>query len=170
MGALREAAADVPDLVLHAYVPHRTHAYNEDWVETNVRAAAAAEGVRATVALEDLDEERKALVYSAADVLLLPFTAPVAVEPPLTLLEGMACGAVPVAAPNANRSAIVEAGRNGATYATQAELADRIRSLAALGPDGRAAIGAKARADVVARFGPEASAAALSGLWEAIGA
>ena len=101
--------------------------------------------------------------------MLLPFAAPVAVEPPLTLLEALACGATVLAAPDANRSGIVEHGRTGMTYDGEEALAARLVELAALGPEGRAALGDAGRELVVGTFGHAAALAALERLWSAVG-
>jgi glycosyltransferase involved in cell wall biosynthesis len=115
---LRDALPDGRRLVLEAFAPVRTHEYNRAWADENVGAAMRDAGVTCRVTLEDLTDERKALVFSAADAVILPFSAPVAVEPPLTLLESMACEAVPVVAPAANRSRVVDPGENGFGFAS----------------------------------------------------
>ena len=124
--ALVRAGAGVAGLRLEAFAPVGTHGYNVEWARDNVGAAAERTGAPMHVRLEDLSDERKALVYSAADVVLLPFSAPVAVEPPLTLLEALACGAAVLVAPNANRSAIVEHGHTGLAYDGATQLAERL--------------------------------------------
>jgi glycosyltransferase involved in cell wall biosynthesis len=161
-------AGDLPGgrrLALEVFAPVRTHEYNRAWADENVGAAMRAADVDCRVHLEDLTDERKALVFSAADAVILPFSAPVAVEPPLTLLESMACEAIPVVAPAANRSRVVLPGENGFGFATPDELRAAIARVAGLGADERAALGARARADVEGRFGRVAVAAALDRLW-----
>jgi glycosyltransferase involved in cell wall biosynthesis len=167
--ALVRAAADVPGLRLQAYAPVGTHSYNERFARESVEPAAAATGAAMAVRLEDLDEERKALVYNAADVVLLPFGAPVAVEPPLTLLEALASEATVLVAPAANRSGLVEDGRTGFTYSTVEELVDRLRTLHALGEEGRREVGRAGRELVIERFGRTAALRSLEALWAGIG-
>jgi glycosyltransferase involved in cell wall biosynthesis len=172
--ALVRAAARIGEqpgtVLLEAFAPVGTHGYNVAWARDNVGAAAAATGAPLGVRLQDLDDEGKALAYSAADVVLLPFAAPVAVEPPLTLLEALSCGAAVLAAPDANRSGIVEHGRTGLTYDGPEQLAARLCELHALGPEWRAALGAAGRAEVVGRFGRAAALTALEDVWRAAGA
>jgi glycosyltransferase involved in cell wall biosynthesis len=163
------AAASGP-LELAVFAPVRTHEYNVGWARDNVAAGAHGTGLRVRIALEDLTEERKALVYSAADAVVLPFGAPVAVEPPLTLLEAMACEAVVMVAPAANRSGLVADGDTGLAFSGSAGLALAVERLRALGPDGRAAMGARARALVERRFGERAVTEALGRLWAVAGA
>lgn len=167
--ALVRAATRIPGLRLQAYAPVGTHAYNERFARESVEPAAVATGAPLAVRLEDLDEDRKALVYNAADVVLLPFTAPVAVEPPLTLLEAMASEATVLVAPAANRSGLVVDGRTGFTYGDADELAQRIEALHALGEEGRRELGRAGRQLVVERFGRVVALRSLEALWAAIG-
>lgn len=168
--AIRSAAGSIADLHLEAFAPVRTHGYNVQWAHDNVERAAAATGISARVRLEDLDAERKALAYSAADVVLLPFTGPVAVEPPLTLQEAAACEANILVSPHANRSAIVGPGTGDAYDGSAADLAAALIRIARRPAEERAATGAAARSEVTRRYGAEASAAALERLWRAVGA
>jgi D-inositol-3-phosphate glycosyltransferase len=167
--ALVRARDRIRGLQLEAFAPVGTHGYNLEWARDNVGAAAERTGAPLRVRLEDLSDQRKALVYSAADVLLLPFAAPVAVEPPLTLLEGLSCGAAALVAPNANRSGIVEHGKTGMAYDGADSLAERLVELAALGEPGRALLGAAGRARIVGTFGHTAAGASLERLWAAVG-
>jgi glycosyltransferase involved in cell wall biosynthesis len=167
--ALVRARSQIASLRLEAFAPVGTHGYNVEWARDNVGLAAERAGAPMRVRLEDLADDRKALVYAAADVVLLPFAAPVAVEPPLTLLEALACGATVLVAPNANRSGLVEHGRTGMTYDGGEALAERLVELDALGPAGRAALGAAGRELVVGTFGHAAALAALERLWTAVG-
>jgi glycosyltransferase involved in cell wall biosynthesis len=101
-------------------------------------------------------------------VVLLPFKAPVAVEPPLTLLEAMACETAVIVAAHANRSRIVRDGWNGMTFGSPEELAARLRQLAALHAPARAALGLAARAAVEERHSFVAVGQALAALWAAL--
>jgi glycosyltransferase involved in cell wall biosynthesis len=163
--ALREAGAGVPDLTLVVLAPVRSHAYNVTWMEENVKRQLADAGVRSDVRLADVDVADKPHVYRAADAVLLPFAAPVAVEPPLTLIEAMACGAIPLAAPYANRSAIVRDGENGFAYSTPQELAGALTRLAAMRADRRDALGRHARTTVESRFSSATTLTALEEVW-----
>jgi glycosyltransferase involved in cell wall biosynthesis len=166
--ALHLAAADIPNLRLAVFAPVSTHPYNLAWAEGHVRGAAASSALPVEVDLRDLDEAQKAALYSAADVVLLPFKAPVAVEPPLTLLEAMACETAVVVAPYANRSQIVSDGWNGMIFSSPEELAARLRQLAALDAPRRAALGSAARASVEERHSFAAVAQAMAALWTAL--
>ncbi len=167
--ALHRAAPDIPGLALKVCAPVATHDYNIAWADDNVRRAAQGATIPVSVTLEDLTEERKVLLYSAADVVLLPFTAPVAVEPPLTLLEAMACQAAVAVAPAANRSNIVSTDVNGMLYDSSLELATCLKRLFDMGPSGRRALGRAARATIDHRYSLEATARAIEALWLAIG-
>jgi glycosyltransferase involved in cell wall biosynthesis len=166
--ALRSAGADIPRLMLAAFAPEATHAYNRAWSADLEREAGAA-GVRARVELRDLEDNQKAALYSAADAVLLPFAAPVAVEPPLTLLEAMACGAGVVASPHANRSRIVAHEVNGQLFHSPEGLARALRLLAGLDARWGAELGRAARATVEAGHSFGAAAASVGALWRSLG-
>lgn len=167
--ALRLAAPDIPGLALKVFAPVATHDYNIAWADDNVRRAAQGSTFPVSVNLKDLTEERKTLLYSAADVTLLPFTAPVAVEPPLTLLEAMACQSAVAVAPYANRSRVVDDGVNGVLYDSDLELATCLKRLFNLGPLGREALGQSARATIARGYSFEVTARAIEAMWLAIG-
>jgi glycosyltransferase involved in cell wall biosynthesis len=69
---------------------------------------------------ESLNEEQKALIYNAADVLILPFSGAMGlhkhvavIDPPITILEAMSCS-VPVIAPEMlSIPDIIKDGYNG---------------------------------------------------------
>jgi glycosyltransferase involved in cell wall biosynthesis len=126
--------------------------------------------VPVSVHLEDLGEPRKAEVYSRADVAIYPFTRPVAVEPPLTVLETMACGTVPIVTAPANRSKIVDDGRTGFVCGDPAALGAALERFAALPAAEREAMGHAARDAVVRRFGFAAIARATERCWQALDA
>ena len=153
---------------LELYAPATTHERNPARV-ARIRASFADAGVPATVRTEDLADDAKAMISSAADVQLFPFTAPAAIEPPLTLVEAMACAATVLVLPHANASRLVVDGRSGAFPRSLAELGTALCRLAELGADGRAQLGIAARATVVDRFSRAAAARELETLWRAIG-
>jgi glycosyltransferase involved in cell wall biosynthesis len=169
MHGLSLASATIPNLQMEIFAPVATHGYNKQWAEENVQRAAGEVEIPVRLQLKDLSEPEKALVYSAADVVLLPFIAPVAVEPPLTLLEAMACHAVVAVAPFANRSNIVRNGENGMLYANPEEFASRLEHAHEIGAEGRAALGVYARRTVVETNSFEAIADAIETAWSAIG-
>jgi glycosyltransferase involved in cell wall biosynthesis len=166
--ALADAAQDVPGLSLAVFAPERSHGYNVTWIDENVRAGLDSVDVATTIELRDVDRAAKPNVYCAADAVLVPFAAPVAVEPPLTLLEAMACEATVIAAPHANRSRVIDNGRNGYIFEDAHGLADALRRAATNGRAG-AGLGMSARTTVSNRFSAAATLAALDDLWEAIG-
>jgi glycosyltransferase involved in cell wall biosynthesis len=169
MKAVSLAAACIPHAVVEIFAPVATHGYNVAWAEENVGQAAQGATCPVHLHLQDLTDDHKAVLHNAADVVLLPFSAPVAVEPPLTLLEAMACEATVALAPHANRSHVVEDGTTGITFSSADELAARLTQLYGVGPEGRAALGAAARACVVRRYSFGAASRAIEGLWTAIG-
>lgn len=169
MRGLSLASAKIPNLAMEIFAPVATHGYNKQWAEENVERAANEVEIPVHIQLKDLTEPEKALVYSAADIVLLPFIAPVAVEPPLTLLEAMACHAIVAVAPFANRSDIVQDGHNGMLYANPEEFAARLEYASTLGAEGRAALGKRARTTVVETNSFEAIAHAIEQAWDTIG-
>lgn len=167
--ALSLAGEHIPNLSLAVFAPIGTHPYNLTWAAGHVRRAVAGSALPVSVEPRDLSEEQKIALYCAADVVLLPFSAPVAVEPPLTLLEAMACQATVAVAPAANRSQIVANRWNGIAYSSPEELAQRLVQLHALGAPVQRALGVAARASVVERYSFAAVAQVLAGLWREMG-
>jgi glycosyltransferase involved in cell wall biosynthesis len=168
--ALTLAAEHIPNISLAVFAPVGTHPYNLAWAAGHVRRAVAGSAVPVSIEPRDLSEDQKIGLYCAADVVLLPFSAPVAVEPPLTLLEAMACQATVAVAPAANRSEIVANRWNGIVYSAPEDLARRLVQLHALGAPVARALGAAARASVVERYSFAAVAQVLAGLWRELGA
>jgi glycosyltransferase involved in cell wall biosynthesis len=169
MKALHLALPAIPNLVMNVFAPLGIeHSYNADWLEKNVRREASDAGLPVHLHLEDLTEERKAIAYNAADIVILPFTAPVAIEPPLTLLEAMACGSVVAVMPYANRSDVVTAGSDGIQFHSPEELAASLQQIHER-PDMAMMLGRAARASVRRRFGFTASLNALQSVWSSIG-
>lgn len=163
IGAL--AAAHIPDIRLEVFAPVKTHSYNVSWAEQHVQRAVERGQVPVRVQLLDLTDDDKTQVFSAADVVILPFTAPVAVEPPLTLLEAMACETLPLVAPFANRSGIVLHGVNGYTYDSVENLVRTLQTLHQMSVEERRERGRAARASIVAAHSFAAVGLAAEHLW-----
>lgn len=166
--ALQKAAPHIPNLRLEIFAPVATHGYNIEWAKEHTRHAEES-AIPLTTNLRDLSEAEKVVVYNAADVVLLPFTAPVAVEPPLTMLEAMACQAIVAAAPFANRSEITKNYINGTTYETPDQLAERLVTVAQLSQQERTRLAYQARQDMLQFYSFAAAAEATRHLWQAIG-
>jgi glycosyltransferase involved in cell wall biosynthesis len=166
--ALDQAAPRTPGLRLDVFAPVRTHEYNLDFASGHLASAARGSVSPVHIHLEDLADARKAEVFSAADLVILPFAAAVAVEPPLTLLEAMACEAVVAVSPAANRSGLVRPGATGLAFADADSLAACIVEAAATGEPERRALGARARAEVTAKHGRESVGRSLNRVWEAV--
>lgn len=165
VAALQEAKTAIPLLRLEIIAPLGTHSYNLTWAREHVDKALASDVSLARIQLRDLDETQKAMLYNAADVLLLPFQAPVAVEPPLTLLEAMACQTCVLVYPHANRSAVVVNGHNGITVTGSTHLADALQYLAAQPALWRARVGQMARIDIAQTHSFPFAAQSLEKLW-----
>ena len=167
--ALNMVAPGVPNLLLEIFAPVATHKRNKRWAEENVRQQAAKADFTVNTHLQDLNESEKALIYSAVDVVLLPFTAAVAVEPPLTLLEAMACEASVLVAPYANRSDVVKDGINGVLFNSVEKLAERLKDLHTMSAEGRARLGREARATIARDYTFTSASESIGKLWESIG-
>ncbi|MCW2783354.1 MAG: hypothetical protein JWR35_3805 [Marmoricola sp.] len=153
-------------LQLDVFAPVAFRPDNARWAARFPRSKTVAVSVH----LEDLTEQRKVEVYSGADAAIYPFTRPVAVEPPLTVLETMACGTVPIVTAPANRSAIVEDGRTGFTCQDRAALGTALERFVGLSSVERAAMGHAARDAVVRRFGFGSIASNTELLWRGLDA
>ena len=169
LSALTAVAPAIRGLRLEVFAPLATHEYNVAWAAGHLEAQSTLARFPVTTNVRDLSDEEKQLVYRGADVLLLPFAAPVAVEPPLTLLEGMACGAVALVAPYANRSGIVRHGENGFTWDGPGSLAETLLVVARSGRATTASVAASARETVVNGYSIGAAAEAIRAVWGAIG-
>jgi len=120
--------------------------------------------VAVDVRMANLEDREKLAWVRAADAVLLPFVAPEAVEPPITLLEAMASGATIIASPAANRSGLVKSGVNGFMFRSADELANMLTQVV-IGAAGGSAMGAAARQTVLASHSFQAVATATARLW-----
>ena len=111
---------------LFGFAPAVTHDYNQAWAASVSQQLQGITNVTAEIVVKDMTDADKITWYRAADAVLLPFTGPVAVEPPLTLLEAMGCGAVVLATPQANLSHLVKSGHNGLLWETSSDMADSL--------------------------------------------
>jgi glycosyltransferase involved in cell wall biosynthesis len=134
-----------------------------DYTRTAERYFCQLPGVRSDIRQTDLLDSDKISWFRAADAVLLPFRAPEAVEPALSLLEAMACGAVTVATPAANRSGLIRHGTTGLLYDGPEQLAATLADVLdqRIGP----AIGEHARLTVLERHSLATVAAAAQQLW-----
>jgi glycosyltransferase involved in cell wall biosynthesis len=123
--------------------------------------------VSVDVRMQNLDDGDKLAWLRAADAVLLPFVAPEAVEPPITLLEAMACGATIVTSPAANRSGLIQSGVNGYVFHSPDEFA-RILSNAVSDIGSHLGMGEAARRTVLAHHSFEAVANATARLWQQV--
>lgn len=157
-----------------ALSPDRTFDGSENTAQYLLECSRVAErklrevpGVRIDVRLGSLDEQTKITLLRAADAVLLPFVAPEAVEPPLTLLEAMACAATVIATPATNRSGLIHSGCNGFICQTPLDFSARLVDvLATAGQADR--LGANARQSVIARHSFSAVADTACDLWNQV--
>jgi glycosyltransferase involved in cell wall biosynthesis len=135
--ALRElAATNTHGVRLVAVSPGATHDGSENtaaYVQactTMVQTALQdVRGLSMDVRSMDLSDESKVDWLRAADAVVLPFAEPETVEPPLTLLEALACGAQVVLTPAANRSGIIRDGHNGFVSSAPAAVGSALRQV-----------------------------------------
>jgi glycosyltransferase involved in cell wall biosynthesis len=168
---LRElVAADTRGVRLVAVSPGPTHDGSENtaaYVEAcTARVQTALRDVRGLtmdVRSMDLSDESKVDWLRAADAVILPFAEPETVEPPLTLLEALACGAQVVVTPSANRSGIVRDGWNGYVCAAPEGVGDALRSLLTQSSPN---ISDQARRTIQEHFSIPAVGVATTQLWD----
>lgn len=158
-----------PGLTLTAFVPVRMQDDSVGEADGGMQRAMHSEDFPVEVRLQDLSEEQKVAAYSAADVVLLPFAAPAAVEPPLTLLEAMACQAVVAVSPAANSSDVVQTGVNGLTFRSPDELGTQLQHLIVAKPDYGTMLARRARATIIKDYSLRGVAQSLEHVWSAIG-
>jgi glycosyltransferase involved in cell wall biosynthesis len=152
---------------LFGFAPAVTHDYNRAWADSVRQQLQGIPNVIAEIVMRDMLDADKIAWYQAADAVLVPFAGPVAVEPPLTLLEAMACGAVVLVTPQANRSQLVKSGHNGFLGETPSEAADSlVRMVHRRGEPEIQCMREKARATVLRQHSFAAAAEATARLWE----
>jgi glycosyltransferase involved in cell wall biosynthesis len=115
----------------------------------------------------DLSDTQKVAWLQAADTVLLPFAVPEAVEPALTLLEALACGAVVVATRVANRSGIICDLKNGFIYDGPEQLADVLTTIFN-GQGSPLSVAESARRTVEAQFSYAPVANSLERVWRQV--
>ena len=165
-GLQRAAAQLGAPIRLIGFAPAKTHAYNQQWYQEVHGQLQAIPGVTATINLADLTDSEKAAWFQAADLVLVPFTAPVAIDPPLTMVEAMACGALVLATPQANRSALIDTGCNGLLFETASDLAQALCTYHQRSQAWAAQLCRSARATVLQRHSFRAATEAMTLLWD----
>jgi glycosyltransferase involved in cell wall biosynthesis len=170
--ALRQASADgTRPLRFVALAPGQTFDGSENSAQYVLECARAAEqdlqgipGVGVDVTLHNLQDVDKIAWLQAADAVLLPFLAPEAVEPPMTLLEAMACGALIITSPAANRSGLIVSGSTGLAYDSPDQLAGCLSDVLA-NPQRSKLMGQQARQAVLERHSFDAVSNVAADLW-----
>jgi glycosyltransferase involved in cell wall biosynthesis len=123
-----------------------------------IEQRATSRGIRSAVTIAGFVNQRELPSwYAAADTLVLPSDSRETWG--LVVNEAMAAGLPVVVSDAAGCSPdLVRAGENGFTYVCGdvAELADRLASMVALGPEGRSEFGIRSR-DIVTQFGIDAA-------------
>jgi glycosyltransferase involved in cell wall biosynthesis len=154
---------------LLGFAPAVTHDYNRAWADSVRQQLQSIPNVTAEIVMRDMTDADKITWYQAADAVLVPFAGPVAVEPPLTLLEAMGCGAIALATPQANRSQLVKSGHNGFLWETPSEVADSlVRVFRRRDEPEIQCMREKARATVLQQHSFTAAAEAATRVWETI--
>jgi len=123
-----------------------------------------------TIVQMDLREDEKVLLYNASNVVLLPFMRPVAVDPPISMLEAMACGRVVVGSKIQSIPSIIKHRENGLLLAevTTDELYGALRLLIEQHEEVDA-LGIAARKAVVGAFDLDSVLDRLLNVYDAIG-
>ena len=168
----RKRPMDLLDAVSRARangVPAHALFIGDGELRASLERRAAEQGIRDAVTISGfINQAELPAWYAAADVLVLPSDSRETWG--LVVNEAMAAG-LPVVVSDAAGCApdLVKEGANGWTYACGdvATLAERLARLAALGAEGRAALGRRSRA-LVARFGIDVAASATVAATEAV--
>jgi glycosyltransferase involved in cell wall biosynthesis len=171
--ALTEAARSRPGQVRFlALSPDHTFDGSENsaayvrWCSQQARQAlSSVRGVAVDVRLGSLEEPSKVAFLQAADAVLFPFSAPEAVEPPLSLIEAMACGATVIATPAANRSGLITSGHNGLICEALPALGAQLGEVL-VRPEWSARLGQHARATALERHSFAMLGRAAAQVWQ----
>jgi glycosyltransferase involved in cell wall biosynthesis len=152
------------EIVLDVFAPRVTHPYNSTWQKSIIELFSREKELKFTIHQKDLSIEEKVCLYQNASIVLLPFQGPVAVEPPLTLIEAMSCGAIVAASAESNRSKIISDSKNGFLFSSADELADTIIEIAGQ-KESLLKIRQNARAVVDDKFGFDKISIQLRNIW-----
>jgi glycosyltransferase involved in cell wall biosynthesis len=171
--ALRElVATDARGVRLVALSPGATHDGSENTAAylqacaTSVQVALqGVHGLTVDVRSVNLPDDSKVDWLRAADAVVLPFAEPETVEPPLTLLEAMACGAPVIVTPAANRSGIVRDGRNGYISPSAAAFGGPLQRILTQG-SGSLQVAEEARRTITEAFSIQAVGRKTTRLWD----
>lgn len=171
--ALTQAASrSAAPIRLLALSPDRTFDGSENTAQYLLECTRLAErrlqnlpNVAVDVRLGSLDQKTKIALLRASDAVIFPFAATEAVEPPITLIEAMACGANVVATPAANRSGLIRSGCDGYVCESPAEFSGCLSHVLAL-PHGTTSLGLKARRTALERHSFAAVAEATARVWQ----
>jgi len=113
LSVMKKLAREIPEVRLLVFASaNRENAERAQELLRKIRQANLGRNI--VVWVKDLTDTEKNMIYSAADVFLFPhFETKTAIEPPLTVLEAMASGAVVVAPETSSLSEIIVDGKNG---------------------------------------------------------
>lgn len=150
----------------------------ETFYAQKIQQLATKNGMEKNMILrsESLNEKQKALIYNAADVVILPFSKSIrtnrhvaVIDPPITMLEAMSCG-IPVIAPEAlSIPDIIKDGYNGLITPPGdfKMLKERITELI-VNEEMRLRIGENARETILNEFSYEKVALKMKEVYEAV--
>jgi glycosyltransferase involved in cell wall biosynthesis len=113
-------------ITIQVFAPKATHPYNEAWQNDVLRSFSGMPNNEVSIQQKDLSTQEKVALYQGASLVIIPFQGPVAIEPPLTLLEAMACEALVAVSEHANRSKLVSPTKTGFLFSSARDLADTI--------------------------------------------
>jgi glycosyltransferase involved in cell wall biosynthesis len=93
-----DSLKELKNVTLDIYAPLSGHEYNVEFSKIIIRFINnyGLEN-RVSIKVVDLDAESKRIIYNNSDFIILPFKGVVAVDPPLTMLEAMACSCIVIA-------------------------------------------------------------------------
>ena len=111
---IKNITKESPNLELRLYAPHSMRNLESS---VKLERLLSRSKIKHQIVISNLNEDDKVMVYNASDVLIFPFiqkiSGTVAIDPPLTILEGMACGRIVIASRTLSIPEIIQNGENG---------------------------------------------------------
>ena len=111
---LKNLTKEYPELELALFTPS---SFQNQEIAIRLKRLLSSSKIKHRVVVSNLSENEKVVVYNASDVLIYPFLrnipGSIAVDPPLTILEAMACGKIVIVSRMLSVPDIIQDRQNG---------------------------------------------------------
>jgi len=114
LAELKNLAKEYPEMELALFTPS---SFQNQEIAIKLKRLLSGSKIKHRMVVSNLSENEKVVVYNASDVLIYPFSrnipGSIAVDPPLTILEAMACGKIVIASRTLSIPDIIQNSKNG---------------------------------------------------------